>query len=81
MARAMFVQLCFTVALGVTTALLGRNMHDVTSVILFAAGVVATILAAFRVRTIKLRHTADANRRVPQNAATDPTENPPGSIR
>ncbi|MEY9951330.1 hypothetical protein [Leifsonia sp. EB34] len=79
MTGAMFSQLCATVALAVVTLLFGRSMHDLTTVILFAVGVLATILSAFRVRALRVKHLAEGVRRVPQNAATDDPENPSGS--
>jgi hypothetical protein len=66
----MFAQLCATVAIGLVTLLVGRSMHDVGTAIVFGVGVLATILSAFRVRSIRVREQAE-RRRVPQNAATD----------
>lgn len=77
----MFSQLCATVVLAVVTVLLGRSMHDPATVILFAAGVLVTILSAFRVRSLRARALAERERRVPQNAATDREGNRSGSSR
>jgi type IV secretory pathway VirB2 component (pilin) len=70
MSKKMFAQLCATVAIAVITLLLGRSMHDLGTVILFAVGVLATLLSAFRVRSIRVRELAEKSTRVPQNAAT-----------
>lgn len=70
MSKKMFAQLCATVAIGAITLLVGRSMHDLGTVILFAIGVLATILSAFRVRAIRARQLAEKTARVPQNAAT-----------
>ncbi|QNE35242.1 hypothetical protein [Leifsonia shinshuensis] len=80
MTGRMFSQLCATVALALLTLLIGRSMHDLGTVILFAVGVLATILSAFRVRSLRLRHRAEVERRVPQNAATNDRRNPSGSV-
>jgi len=80
MTGRMFSQLCATVVLAAVTLLIGRSMHDVATVILFAVGVLATILSAFRVRSLRVKHLAERERRVPQNAATDDRRNPSGSI-
>lgn len=77
----MFSQLCATVALAVVTVLIGRSMHDPATIVLFAVGVLATILSAFRVRSLRVRALAERERRVPQNAATDDEGNPSGSSR
>lgn len=77
----MFAQLCATVALAVVTLLIGRSMHDISTIVLFAAGVLATILSVFRVRSLRARHLAERARHVPQNAATGSERNPPGSTR
>jgi hypothetical protein len=81
MTGAMFSQLCATVALAAVSLLLGRSMHDLGTVILFAVGVLATILSAFRVRSLRVKHLAELARRVPQNAATNHEENPSSSNR
>ena len=70
MSKKMFAQLCATVAIGAITLLVGRSMHDLGTVILFAVGVLATLLSAFRVRSIRAREVAAKADRVPQNAAT-----------
>ncbi|MFE4951827.1 hypothetical protein ACFQ9V_17135 [Leifsonia sp. NPDC056665] len=75
----MLSQLCATVALAAVTLLIGRSMHDPATVILFAVGVLATILSAFRVRSLRLKHLAEVERRVPQNAATNDPGNPSSS--
>lgn len=77
----MFTQLCATVALAAVTLMLGRSMHDIATVILFAVGVLATTLSAFRVRSIRVRALAGRNRRVPQNAATGAEKNQSSSTR
>lgn len=74
MSKKMFAQLCATVAIGAITLLVGRSMHDLGTVILFAVGVLATVLSAFRVRSIRAREAAARAARVPQNAATGDTE-------
>jgi thiol:disulfide interchange protein len=81
MTGKMFSQLCATVALAAVTVLIGRSMHDLATVILFAVGVLATILSAFRVRSLRVKHLAEVQRRVPQNAATDDERNPSSSKR
>ena len=75
MTGRMFSQLCATVAIAAVTLLIGRSMHDLATVILFAVGVLATILSAFRVRSLRMKHLAELERRVPQNAATDDRRN------
>jgi len=65
----MFAQLCATVAIGLVTLLVGRSMHDAGTAIVFGVGVLATILSAFRVRSIRLKEQAE-RRGVPQNAAS-----------
>jgi hypothetical protein len=75
----MLSQLCATVALAAVTLLIGRSMHDLATVILFAVGVLATILSAFRVRSLRVKHLAEVQRRVPQNAATNDPGNPSNS--
>ncbi|MGH1523809.1 hypothetical protein ACRAWC_07085 [Leifsonia sp. L25] len=80
MTGSMLSQLCATVALGVVTLLIGRSMHDPATVILFAVGVLATILSAFRVRSLRVKHLAEVERRVPQNAATKDPRNPSSSV-
>jgi thiol:disulfide interchange protein len=77
----MFSQLCATVVLAVVTLLIGRSMHDPATIVLFAVGVLATVLSAFRVRSIRARALAERAHRVPQNAATDDGRDPPGSSR
>lgn len=77
----MFSQLCATVALAVVTLLIGRSMHDPATIVLFAVGVLVTLLSAFRVRSIRARTLAERAGRVPQNAATDDERDPPGSSR
>ncbi len=82
--KKMFAQLCATVALAALTLLIGRNMHDLGTVIVFAVGVLATILSAFRVRSIRGRELAARRARegvVPQNAAIGGREDRSGSIR
>lgn len=79
MTGTMFSQLCATVALAAVTLLVGRSMHDPATVVLFAVGVLATILSAFRVRSLRVKHLAERARRVPQNAATNDRKNPSGS--
>jgi hypothetical protein len=81
MTGKMFSQLCATLALAAVTVLIGRSMHDLATVILFAVGVLATILSAFRVRSLRVKHLAGVQRRVPQNAATDDERNPSSSKR
>jgi len=81
MTGKMFSQLCATVALAAVTVLIGRSMHDLATAILFAVGVLATILSAFRVRSLRAKHLAEVQRRVPQNAATDDDRNPSSSKR
>lgn len=77
----MFSQLCATVVLAAVTVLIGRSMHDPASVVLFAVGVLVTVLSAFRVRSIRARTLAERARRVPQNAATGDERNRSGSTR
>lgn len=79
MTGSMSSQLCATVALAAVTLLLGRSMHDLATVILFAVGVLATILSAFRVRSLRVKHLAEKARRVPQNAAMNDPGNPSDS--
>ncbi|MFF2050025.1 hypothetical protein ACFVU2_00365 [Leifsonia sp. NPDC058194] len=74
MSKKMFSQLCATVAIAIVTLLIGRSMHDAGTVIVFAIGVLATILSAFRVRSIRARELAEKASRVPQNAATGGTD-------
>lgn len=74
MSKKMFSQLCATAVIAVITLLIGRSMHDVGTVVLFAVGVLATILSAFRVRGIRARELAAKAARVPQNAATGDTD-------
>lgn len=74
MTSTMFSQLCATVVIGAITLLVGRSMHDAGTVIVFAVGVLATILSAFRVRSIRTRERARKAGRVPQNAATGDDE-------
>ena len=80
MTGRMLSQLCATVALALLTLLIGRSMHDLGTVVLFAVGVLATILSAFRVRSLRVKHLAEVERRVPQNAATNDERNPSGSV-
>lgn len=75
----MFAQLCATVAIAAVTLAVGRNMHDLSMVVIFGVGVLATILSAFRVRSIRMRELAQRRARVPQNAATGRSEDPSGS--
>lgn len=77
----MFSQLCATIVLALVTVLIGRSMHDPATIVLFAVGVLVTILSAFRVRSLRARALAERARRVPQNAATDERGNPSGSNR
>lgn len=81
MTGPMFSQLCATVALAVVTVLIGRSMHDPATVVLFAVGVLVTLLSAFRVRSLRVKSQADRTRRVPQNAATGDEGNPSSSSR
>lgn len=81
MTGRMFSQLCATVVLALVTVLIGRSMHDLATIVLFAVGVLATILSAFRVRSLRARALAERGRRVPQNAATDDRGNRSGSNR
>lgn len=77
----MLAQACATLALAAVTVLIGRSMHDLATVVLFAVGVLVTILSAFRVRSIRMRSLAERGRRVPQNAATGGERNPSDSRR
>ncbi|WP_434316596.1 hypothetical protein [Leifsonia sp. P73] len=81
MTGKMLSQLCATVVLAAVTLLIGRSMHDLATVILFAVGVLATILSAFRVRSLRVKHLAEMQRRVPQNAAMNDPGNPSDSTR
>ena len=81
MRKKLFAQLCATVAIAVVTLLIGRNMHDFGTVVLFAVGVLATILSAFRVRSLRVRELAKRTPHVPQNAATDEQGDPSSSSR
>lgn len=74
MSKKMFSQLCATIAIAAITLLVGRSMHDVGTVVVFAVGVLATILSVFRVRSIRARENAARAARVPQNAATGDTD-------
>lgn len=75
----MFAQLCATVAIALVTLAVGRNMHDFGTIVLFAVGVLATILSAFRVRSLRVKALAERRARVPQNAATEQREDTPSS--
>ncbi|WP_144267663.1 hypothetical protein [Leifsonia xyli] len=81
MTKKMFAQLCATGAIAAVTLLIGRNLHDTATVVLFAVGVLATILSAFRVRSLRAREVAERRRqvRVPQNTATESEADPSGS--
>lgn len=76
----MFAQLCATIVLGILAVAIGRGMHDLGGVVVFAVCVVATVVSAFRVRSLRAKDLA-ARRRVPQNAATDEDGHRSGSIR
>ena len=80
MSKRMFAQLCATLVFALLAVLFGRGMHDIGGVIVFAVCVLATIVSAFRVRSLRAKDIA-ARRRVPQNAATDRDGRPSGSIR
>lgn len=78
MSKKVFAQFCTSLLLGALTLLVGRNMHDLGMVVVFAVCVLVTILSAFRVRNLRMRERAAALRaaqkpdvRVPQNAATE----------
>ena len=77
----MFSQLCATLVLAGVTVLNGRSKQDPSTIVLFAVGVLITILSAFRVRSLRARSQAERARRVPQNAATDEKGDPSGSNR
>lgn len=84
MSKKTFAQLCATIAIGAVTLLVGRNMHDFSMIVVFAVGVLATILSAFRVRSLRAREVAARQRRegyVPQNAATGEGGDRSGSNR
>ncbi|WP_223227688.1 hypothetical protein [Leifsonia xyli] len=65
MTKKMFAQLCATGAIAAVTLLIGRNMHDTATVALFAVGVLATLLSAFRVHSLRARELAKRRRQDP----------------
>lgn len=63
MTKKTFAQLCATIAIGAVTLLVGRNMHDFSMIVVFAVGVLITILSAFRVRSVRVRELAERRAR------------------
>jgi hypothetical protein len=63
MTKKIFAQLCATIAIGLVTFLVGRNMHDISMAIVFGIGVLATVLSAFRVRSLRMRELAERRAR------------------